>query len=125
MGYARFFNDKYDRSGYLWQGKYKKVLVQKDAHSMYLPYYIHLNALDSTHKNWRNGSVYDLTAAIKTLGQYRWSSYLDYNDKPNFPSILYSQYLSETLGTEANQRKQICNIISTADLAEKSNEIEL
>ena len=25
MGYARYFNERHKRSGYLWQGKYKKI----------------------------------------------------------------------------------------------------
>ena len=36
MGYAKFFNEKYNRSGCLWQGKYKKVLIENDSHFLYL-----------------------------------------------------------------------------------------
>ena len=32
MGYSKFFNEKYQRSGALWQGKYRKVHIQRDAH---------------------------------------------------------------------------------------------
>jgi len=78
MGYAKFFNEKYDRSGYLWQGRYKKILIETDAHFNYIPYYIHLNPLDRLHKQWRVGGVTDCTKALDVLDTYRWSSYLDY-----------------------------------------------
>ena len=46
MGYAKYFNEKYRRSGALFQGRYKSVTVSNEAHFIYLPYYIHLNPLD-------------------------------------------------------------------------------
>jgi len=57
MGYAKFFNEKYERSGYLWQGNYKKVQISNDAQFQYIPYYIHLNPLDFNYHQWREGSV--------------------------------------------------------------------
>src|SRR3989344_9023548 len=46
MGYAKYFNEKYHRTGYLWQGVFRKINVQRDAHFLHIPYYIHLNPLD-------------------------------------------------------------------------------
>src|SRR3989344_156156 len=36
MGYAKYFNEKYDRSGALFQGKYKCVAIERDAHFIYI-----------------------------------------------------------------------------------------
>ncbi len=124
MGYARYFNERHDRSGYLWQGKYKKLLVQNDAHFMYLPYYIHLNPLDYTFPEWRQGSVIDLIGAQKVLECYRWSSYLDYCERHNFPSLISQKLLSPVLGNEESQIKQIKQIITSPDQAGQSECIE-
>ncbi|MFA7192469.1 MAG: transposase, partial [Candidatus Paceibacterota bacterium] len=40
-GYTNYFNKKYERNGALFQGKFKSVHIEKDAHLMYLPIYIH------------------------------------------------------------------------------------
>lgn len=124
MGYAKFFNEKYDRSGALWQGKYKKILITKSPHYDHIPYYIHLNPLDYSLKQWRNGSVSDAKKAYAALERYRWSSYLDYNEVHNFPSILYTKELEEVLGSSRNQKATIARIISDIDEAAASAAIE-
>jgi hypothetical protein len=59
--YTRRFNLKHFRSGHLFQGRFKSILVQNDAYLMQLSCYIHRNPL-------RAGSV-------NRLANYRWSSY--------------------------------------------------
>ncbi len=87
MGYAKYFNERYDRSGALFQGKYKSIHVVEDAHFMYLPYYIHLNPLDLTTPTWRNGKISSVKNILTTLDGYKWSSHLDYTGHKNLPSI--------------------------------------
>ena len=124
MGYTKYFNEKYDRSGALWQGKYKRILVERDAHFLYLPYYIHLNPLDLAFPEWREGKVKDTRKALEYLEKYRWSSHLDYMGIKNFPSITNREFLSKTLGTRAEYEKEIGQIISNRELAQESNRFE-
>ena len=42
-GYTTYFNRKRDRSGHLFQGRFKSILVDKDAYLLELSRYIHLN----------------------------------------------------------------------------------
>lgn len=107
MGYAKYFNEKYDRSGYLWQGVYRKRQVATESHMLWVPYYIHLNPLDLTVPDWRNGKIIDLPRSMKVLNDYRWSSFLDYQGVVNFPSIIDPTFLSEVLGSSRNQENQI------------------
>jgi REP element-mobilizing transposase RayT len=46
-GYARWFNAKYDRRGYLFQDRYKSVLCQDQEYAKQLIRYIHLNPVRS------------------------------------------------------------------------------
>ncbi len=41
--YTQWFNKRYDRVGHLFQGRYKAILVDKDAYLLDLIRYIHLN----------------------------------------------------------------------------------
>lgn len=125
MGYAKYVNEKYQRSGVLWQGTFRKVLVTRDAHFMYVPYYIHLNPLDLSHPEWRQGGVRHAKDALDELHAYRWSSYLDYNESKNFPSILQMSELRPVLGTTQEQQKEIRSIISDPIIASESKSIEL
>lgn len=63
-GYALYFNKKYKRSGYLYQGRYKSILCQEESYLLELLRYIHLNPL-------RAGIVKD----IRNLGNYKWSGH--------------------------------------------------
>ncbi|MES2007027.1 MAG: transposase [Patescibacteria group bacterium] len=124
MGYAKYFNEKYDRSGALWQGKFKKKLLQRDAHFMYIPYYIHLNALDFSMPEWRTGNVTNIKKAFEQLENYQWSSHLDYLGKKNFPSITEREELASIIGTREKYKKEIGRIISNPDIAIGSQNIE-
>jgi REP element-mobilizing transposase RayT len=62
--YTKRFNLRHDRSGHLFQGRYKNMLVQNDAYLLQLSCYIHRNPL-------RAGMV-------RRLADYPWSSYRAY-----------------------------------------------
>lgn len=125
MGYAKYVNEKYERTGVLWQGTFRKVLIERDAHFMYVPYYIHLNPLDLTHHEWRTGSVRDWRGALAALSTYRWSSYLDYAGIKNFPSVIHTGELRELLGSAKDQASEIRSIIASPEIAGASDIIEL
>ena len=94
-GYTMSFNQKYERSGSLFQGTYKAVLVEKDSHFIHLPYYIHSNSLDLKFPEWRNKEIKNHKEAMKFLENYRWSSFPDYIGRKNFPSITQREFLLE------------------------------
>lgn len=103
VGYAKSFNEKYERVGTLFQSRTKKILIENDAHFNYILHYIHLNPLDylAGTKAWRERShsgIRSAANAIDHLEQYRWSSYLDYSGKKNFPSILTTSLFKDSLG---------------------------
>ena len=99
-GYTMYFNQKYERVGSLFQGRFKAVAVLKEKHLLYLPFYIHLNCLDLIEPDWRNGKIENFKKAINFLESYHWSSYLDYIGKKNFPSVTQRQFLLKCLGGE-------------------------
>ena len=100
VGYANYFNERYKRNGTLFQGRTKKIPILSDSHFLHILHYIHLNPLDTVAgaKNWRNLEIKNLNVALKHLEKYRWSSYLDYCGKKNFPSILTTDLFKDVFG---------------------------
>lgn len=49
--YAIYFNKRYKRVGYLFQGPYKAILVNNDSYLLHLSRYIHLNPVELTRRN--------------------------------------------------------------------------
>ena len=62
--YTNRFNIRHSRSGHLFQGRFKNIVVENDAYLLQLSYYIHRNPL-------RAGRV-------NRLAFYKWSSYRAY-----------------------------------------------
>jgi len=106
MGYAKYFNEKYERNGSLFQGRYKAVPVTTEAHFIHLPYYIHTNPLDLVAPDWRKQKLSNINSAWKHLENYRWSSHLDYLDIRNFPSVTQREFLQEILGEPKQYEKE-------------------
>ncbi|MFC1790631.1 transposase [Patescibacteria group bacterium] len=61
--YVRYFNERYQRQGGLFQGNYKAVLVDSEDQLLHLSRYLHLNPLDKVGGN------------VKKLSDYPYSSY--------------------------------------------------
>ena len=85
------------------QGRTKKILVEREAHFNYILHYIHLNPLDylGGAEQWRirsHNGIYDAQEALNHLDNYRWSSYLDYAGKKNFPSVLSTSFFKDAFG---------------------------
>ena len=99
-GYTNYFNERYKRSGVLFQGRTKKVLIHSSAHFLHILHYIHLNPLDylATAREWRNGRVSNPQKARMYLEKYRWSSYMDYCGVKNFPSVVTTDFFRDSIG---------------------------
>lgn len=107
MGYAKYFNNKYRRTGALFEGKYKSIIIEEHSHFLYLPYYIHLNPLDLTMPEWRDGKIKSHKKATEHLENYRWSSHLDYIGKKNFPSVTQRKYLLDFFKNPKKYKNEI------------------
>ncbi len=88
MGYAKFFNNRYGRSGRLVGSSFHAVPVSDESHFQHLPRYIHLNALDASSYLWRDGMVDDWDSVQKFLDEYPWSSHHVYmGQKQTLPIV--------------------------------------
>ncbi len=123
-GYSMFFNQKYERSGTLFQGRFKAVHVVDEYHFMHLPFYIHANALDLIEPNWREGKIKNLQKVNDHLDSFRWSSHLDCEGKKNFSSISQRDLILDVYGGEGNYRKLFGDWLKEMDL-ERLDEVIL
>jgi len=88
--YVRYINHSYQRSGTLWEGRFKSSLVDSEAYLYICMRYIEMNPV-------RAGMV-------EHPGEYRWSSY-QYNAQGNPDALLSPHPLYARLGkTDAEQR---------------------
>jgi len=116
IGYSKYFNEKNQRTGALFEGRYKSVLVESQSHFIHLPYYIHLNPLDMEAPEWRERKINNLGKALEFLEDYKWSSHLDYLGKENFSSVTQRDFLLEVFGGEKGYGKMLKNWLKKLSL---------
>ena len=71
--YTVYFNNKYRRSGHLFQGRYKAILIDADNYLLELSRYVHLNPV-----RIKKLSQYSIKEKKDILAGYPWSSLAGY-----------------------------------------------
>jgi putative transposase len=118
MGYAKYFNERYKRSGALFQGKYKSIPIMGDPHFSYILHYIHLNPLDLFVPRWRERQVHNFIKIKKFLASYKWSSHLDYFGQKNLPSLTQREFMLDFFNGVSGYKKAHSSILSDFNVNE-------
>ena len=92
VSYAAYFNRKRKRSGHLFQGRYKSILVQADEYLKQLSRYIHLNPLRAK--------------MVEDPGAYEWSSYPAFIGQMEAPQWLETDWLLDLFGKRRKNASQ-------------------
>lgn len=61
LSYTKYFNNKYNFIGHLFQGRYRAEIIEKDSYNLQTSRYIHLNPVKAS--------------MVESPGEYQWSSY--------------------------------------------------
>lgn len=104
-GYAKYFNSKYDRKGYVFQNRFRSVHIEDDNQLRIIFNYIHANPISLIEPGWKEVGIKNPKEVAKFLGDYKWSSYKDYIGQENFKSVTERNFLSEFFGS-ANSCKE-------------------
>jgi len=89
--YTQRYNRQHSRSGHLFQGRYKSIIIQNDAYLLQLSYYIHRNPLRA--------------AMVKRLADYPWSSYRFYGYGKKAPDWLSTELILSYFKSAQDQHK--------------------
>ena len=104
--YVQYFNNSYDRTGTLWEGRYKATLIDSDGYLLTCMRYIELNPVRAK--------------MVKQPKNYPWSSY-HYNANGKVDPIITPHRLYLSLGKDGIARQQAYRAL----LKEKLSQIEL
>ncbi|OHA17870.1 MAG: hypothetical protein A2836_03985 [Candidatus Taylorbacteria bacterium RIFCSPHIGHO2_01_FULL_45_63] len=76
--YTMYFNTKEERTGALFQGKFKAEYADNDEYMKYLFSYIHLNPIKLIESTWKETGIVNKKKALSFLKNYSYSSYQDF-----------------------------------------------
>ena len=107
-GYGRYFNEKYERKGYVFQNRFAPIHVRTDEQLKTAFVYIHANAISLNEPKWKETGIKDPDKVIKFLeNEFRWSSYFDYIGKQNFQSVTEREFMLNVMGGEQGCKKSV------------------
>jgi putative transposase len=104
IGYAGYFNRKHERSGYLFQGRFRATHIKTDGQLKTVFVYIHTNPAALVTENWKEGGIQNPEEVIKFIENYKWSSYPDYLGQQNFPSVTQRDLFNSIMPKEEWQK---------------------
>jgi len=76
--YSMYYNKRRERTGTLFEGKFKSEHIDNDRYLKYLFSYIHLNPLKIIYANWKEEGIKNKNQVPRFLKDYAFSSYQDY-----------------------------------------------
>jgi len=89
--YVMYYNEKYKRTGSLFEGKFKSEHVNNDRYLKYLFSYIHLNPIKLIESKWKEVGIKNEVKAIDFLKNYKYSSFKDYLKESRRESIVLNK----------------------------------
>jgi len=89
--YTNYYNTRHSRSGHLFQGRYRAILVEKDAYAAELSRYIHLNPVRAK--------------MVPGWSDYAWSSCRVYTGREKKPKWLATQFILGYFGNSGREKE--------------------
>jgi putative transposase len=90
--YTQYYNRQHNRVGHVFQGRYKAILVEKEAYLLELSRYVVLNPIRAR--------------MIKDMGQWEWSSYQATSGKAQVPGWLETDWLLSHFGRQRKRARE-------------------
>jgi len=118
--YTSYFNRRHSRTGHLYQGRYKSIIVDKNEYLSLLSRYIHLNPVRTKQMKGRTEKD-----KKEYLREYRWSSlsgYIDKRKKEGFINyeVVLGEYRGENdQGREAYKKRLYTDIAEGLEIRDK------
>jgi len=107
IAYTMYFNKKYERVGSLFQGNFKAVHINTDAHFLYILHYVHLNPLSII----KNSGQDPILTKMSFLEKYKWSSLPDYLGYVNFSNIFNKKFFLDIFEGEKKYKEDLLQFI--------------
>ena len=89
--YSMYYNTKYERTGGLFEGKFKAEHLDSDNYLKYIFSYIHLNPVKLIDPKWKENGIRNRSEAIEFLNGYRYSSYQDFMEVDRREKIILNR----------------------------------
>jgi putative transposase len=121
-GYSMYFNKRYERTGALFQGRFKSEHANNDEYLKYLYAYIHLNPVKLIDPQWKERGSKDAAKSFDFAASFAYSSLPDYlgQVRPE-NAILNPVPFPEYFATAADMKSELFEWLTYSELSPGSN----
>lgn len=109
VSYAAYFNRKRQRSGHLFQGRFKAIVVDADEYLKQLSRYIHLNPIRAK--------------MVSHLKEYQWSSYPAFSGYKKAPEWIETGWILSLFGKSKKRYRQFVEKVQYEEIQDPSKDI--
>lgn len=109
VSYAAYFNRERQRSGHLFQGRFKAIVVDADEYLKHLSRYIHLNPKRAK--------------MVEHVKDYQWSSYPVFSGYKKSPEWLETGWLLSLFGNNPKRYRQFVEDAQNGKVADPSKNV--
>lgn len=108
LNYTRYYNEKYNTIGHLFQGRYSCEIIENDAYMLQTSRYIHLNPVKArmvanpVEYPWSSYDVYMGKRKYDSLSTYKILDYFDDGSRQ-----LYKEFVEKNRNVEEDMSKEV------------------
>jgi len=114
--YSQYFNEKYSRTGGLFEGRFKAKWLNSDNYVRYIFSYIHLNPAKLINSKWREQTSKNKNELYDYVSKYPYSSFIDWlNQIRPENKIIYQNSLKKVLPTNFNPEDDLFTWLSYSE----------
>jgi putative transposase len=100
-GYAKYFNEKYERMGHLFN-KFRAIHIKDDNQLRNAFVYVHTNLISLVEPGWKEKGIRNPDKVIDFLENNKRHSYMDYLGKKAFSSVTEREFFLKLFDDEKN-----------------------
>jgi putative transposase len=115
-GYSMYFNKKFERSGALFESRFKARHANSDEYLKYLFSYIHLNPVKLMQPDWKEIGIQDIASTRAYLDEYAYSSLADYVGNREESKILDKSKFPEYFSTKQEIDRELIEWLNFGEL---------
>ncbi len=118
-GYSMYFNKRYERTGALYQGRFKSRHAYTDEYLKYLFAYIHLNPVKLIQSDWKESGIKDVEKVKQYLNTYQYSSFKDYRDPRKKSVVIHPENFPGYFDGRVEMDAELIEWLTYKDIAEE------
>ena len=113
LAYTKYFNNKYNFIGHLFQGRYRAEIIESDSYNLQTSRYIHLNPVKASmverpiEYKWSSYGVYMGQVKSDIVNEQKILSYFKDNSRELYREYVESKLINLEIDSEIEEKMEV------------------